>query len=65
MPTNPYVRFKTFRGTFATWQQLFSDAAEFATRIGAERLITISHSADHSEGVVTVWFWAPAQDSAD
>jgi hypothetical protein len=52
------VRFKVFRGTFKTWDQLFSEAAEFATRAGKERLISISHSADHSEGVITVWFWA-------
>ena len=65
MPSNPYVRFKSFRGTFATWKQLFSDASDFATEIGAERLISISHSADHSEGVVTVWFWAPSKDSVE
>ena len=41
----------------ASWDELFSQAAEFATTLGRERLITISHSADHSDGVVTVWYW--------
>jgi len=65
MPTYPYVRFKKYRGTFATWDQLFASAAEFATQLGRERLFSISHSADHSEGVVTVWFWAASKDAVD
>jgi hypothetical protein len=51
------VRFEVFRGTFTSWDSLFEAAADLATRIGRERLISISHSADHSEGVVTVWYW--------
>jgi hypothetical protein len=51
-----------FRGTLKTWDDLFSQAAEFATEIGRDNLIAISHSADHSDGVVTVWFWG--SDSA-
>ena len=50
--------YKMFRGTLATWDELFTQAAEFATKVGRERLITISHSADQSNGVVTVWYWA-------
>jgi hypothetical protein len=65
MPNHSFVRFKQFRGTFTRWEKLFSDAAEFATQVGRERLITISHSADHSEGVVTVWFWAASKDAVD
>jgi hypothetical protein len=57
MPNHNTVVFKTFRGTFKSWKQLFTEAAEFATGIGKDRLITISHSADHSEGVITVWYW--------
>ena len=52
------VAFQMYRGTFATWHQLFSEAAAFATRVGQERLISISHSEDQGKGVVTVWFWA-------
>jgi hypothetical protein len=41
----------------ATWNQLFQEAADFATSIGRDRLIGISHSEDHNDGVVTVWYW--------
>lgn len=56
--TRLVVTFKVFRGTMATWDQLFSDAAAFATMVGPERLITISHSEDKQDGVVAVWYWA-------
>jgi hypothetical protein len=65
MPAQSTVLFKTFRGTFKTWDQLFGEAAAFATSVGQERLITISHSADHSEGVITVWYWGRAGESGD
>jgi hypothetical protein len=51
------VQYKTFRGTFASWDELFSQAAAFATTLGEERVISISHSADQSDGVVAVWYW--------
>ena len=54
------VAYEKFRGTMATWDELFARAAEFATTLGQERLISISHSADHSDGVVTVWYWSSA-----
>ena len=53
-----HVYFKVFRSTFQSWNQLFEDAAEFSSAIGRDRLISISHSADDSRGVVTVWYWA-------
>ena len=52
------ARFEVFRGTLASWHTLFSDAAAFATSVGRDRLISISHSEDQNEGVVTVWYWA-------
>ena len=52
------VAFQYFRGTLATWDSLFLEAAEFATTVGRDRLIGISHSCDNGNGVVTVWFWA-------
>lgn len=54
---NRCVRFETFRGTLEIWNHLFTQAADFATRIGRERLISISHSEDKDDGVVTVWYW--------
>jgi hypothetical protein len=49
--------FKTFRSALSTWESLFTEAAEFVTQVGPDRLIGISHSADQGEGVVTVWYW--------
>ena len=49
--------YRKFRSSLATWDTLFEEAAEFATRIGKERLISISHSEDASDGVVVVWYW--------
>src|SRR5262245_18967258 len=51
------VHFQIFRSTTKPWEQLFGDAAKFATTIGLERLICISHSHESSIGVVTVWYW--------
>ena len=52
------LAYRSFRGTLATWDELFAQAASFATDVGPERVLSISHSADHSDGVVTVWYWA-------
>ena len=52
------VEFKFFRTTMRSWQTLFAEAAEFASKLGPERLITISHSEDKDDGVVTVWYWS-------
>lgn len=48
------VAYEVFRGTWSSWEQLFAEAAEFATQVKPEHLINISHSEDHNEGVVTV-----------
>lgn len=44
--------------TLKSWDALFAEAAEFATMLGPERLISISHSDSHSRGVVAVWYWS-------
>jgi hypothetical protein len=51
------VRFRKFESTFESWEKLFGDAAQFASRIPPDLLINISHSSDSSTGVVTVWYW--------
>ncbi len=51
------VHFKMFKSSFQSWNSLFQQAAEFATNVGRERLIGISHSCGETESVVTVWFW--------
>jgi hypothetical protein len=51
------LAYRIFRGTLATWDELFSEAAAFASGVGTERVLNISHSANHGDGVVTVWYW--------
>lgn len=51
------ARFEIFRGVMASWPELFQKASEFASTIGRERLISISHSEDQQDGVIAVWYW--------
>jgi rubrerythrin len=55
------VLYKSFRATFKSWGDLFAQAADFASEIGQERLITISHSQHSAEGIVTVWYWGKSE----
>ncbi|MBI3829963.1 MAG: hypothetical protein HY291_10625 [Planctomycetes bacterium] len=58
------VRYRYFRaGALTTWDELFSQVAEFATSIGKDRLIGISQSEDKSDALVTVWYWSGAAGS--
>jgi hypothetical protein len=41
-----------------TWEELFENAAQYATDLGEIRVINISHSCAGSKGVVTVWYWS-------
>ena len=54
---NSTVKYEMFRGIMASWPALFEQAAAFASTLGRERLITISHSEDKDDGVVVVWYW--------
>jgi hypothetical protein len=59
------VTFRHFVSTSQSWDSMFSDAADFASEIGPDRLIGVSHShgGGHEtwgvggSGVVTVWYW--------
>jgi hypothetical protein len=51
------VQFKTFESQFLTRQKMLQKAAEFATQMGPERLINVTHSEDHHESLITVWYW--------
>jgi hypothetical protein len=51
------LAFQVFRGTWISWQNLFAQAAQWATEIGPERVVGISHSSDSNDGIVTVWYW--------
>ncbi len=56
------VLHKMFRST-KSWDKLFNDATDFATSLDPEKLISISHSADSADGVVTVWYWGDPEHS--
>lgn len=56
-PSQWRLAYRIFRGTLATWDELFSQAAEFANKLGPERVVSISHSEDNNDGVVAVWYW--------
>ena len=52
----------------SSWDTLFDEASNFATSIGKERLISISHSEDNNDGVVVVWYWdqlPPRRDAVE
>jgi hypothetical protein len=64
MPRDRVVRYEMFRGTLKSWPELFETAAAFATKVGRENLISISHSEDQQDGVIAVWYWGnPSNDS--
>jgi hypothetical protein len=54
-----HVCYEVFRaGGPEPWESLFETAAEFASQVGPDRLIGISHSAGEADrGVATVWYW--------
>ena len=64
--------FEHFSSSTESWDTLFSRAADFATKVGPDRLITISHShgggsemwGSGGVGVVTVWYWDQAKPSS-
>ena len=57
MPRYNVVNFEIFRGVVASWPELFERASVFATNLGPDRLISISHSEDQQDGVIAVWYW--------
>ena len=63
-PVGPTARYEVLRGARSSSDTLFAEAAAFATGIGPDRVIGISHSADQHDLVVTVWYWEHDDDSA-
>lgn len=51
------VKFELFKSSFKSWDELCAQAAAFASEKGRERLINLSLSEDHNEGVIIVWYW--------
>lgn len=56
--------FRVFRSNWSSWTALLQEAADFASALGRDRLISISHSADQSDGVVVVWYWQDGKQDA-
>lgn len=56
------LRFKIFSSMVLSWETLMQEASDFASSIGQERVVSISHSAERGEfmstGTVVVWYWA-------
>lgn len=59
-----HVTFREFRGRLYSWRELFQQAAVFATDIGKENLISISHSEEAGKGVIAVWYWESGRGRA-
>ena len=61
------VKYRVFQSGVKSWEGLFSEAADFATQVGRDRLIGISHSEGGRDiganGVITIWYWDNEQDN--
>lgn len=51
------ANFKVFKSSVKRWDKLFEEASHFASQLGERQVINISHSCDHSDAVVVVWYW--------
>ena len=51
------LKFRRFKAVIKSWQTVLEEAAEFASSVGRERVVSISHSEDHSMSIVVVWYW--------
>lgn len=56
-PITSTVAFKVFRASGdTTWDKILQAAADFASAVGAEQVVNISHSSDSGSGTVVVWY---------
>src|SRR5512142_2371894 len=63
IPAKRRVSYQYFQSALDSWDTLFQRAADFASRLEPEQLISISHSEDGNDGVVAVWFWSNDVDA--
>ncbi|HZN64210.1 MAG TPA: hypothetical protein VFB66_02840 [Tepidisphaeraceae bacterium] len=56
------ARFKVFPSVFKSWEETCEKVAAFVEKVGPERLISISHTA---EPVAIVWYWEPERTERD
>jgi hypothetical protein len=50
--------FKSFDSKMASREKLFKAAVEYANQLGRDRILTLSHSEDRDNIVITIWYWA-------
>jgi hypothetical protein len=58
------VRYKLFKSSLTTWNDMCTEAAAFASTVQLDRLVSISHSADNSQGVIVVWYWGSESEGS-
>ena len=51
------VNFKTFQSFTRSWDDLRQDAAQFASSVGRDNLITITVVLEAPKGIINVWYW--------
>ena len=56
-----HVTFRVFQSSCMSWREMFQEAAEFASRLDQNDLVSISHSHEGQRGTVTAWFWISPQ----
>jgi hypothetical protein len=59
------VTFKTFDSKMASREKLFKAAADFASQIPRDRIITLSHSEDRDNIVITLWYWTDESEGTE
>jgi hypothetical protein len=53
-----HVSSKTFQSRTRSWDDLRQDAAQFASSVGRDNLITITVVLEAPKGILTVWYWS-------
>src|SRR5262245_11772728 len=56
------ITFKSFDSKMASREKLFKTAVEFANKIDRKDLINITHSEDHDNIVITIWYYTDEPD---
>ena len=51
------LKFAIFRTSTRKWETIFEEASAFASKVGEENIANITTSCDHSDSLVTVWYW--------
>ena len=52
------LKFDYKRGTLISWEALFEEACAKAAKLLPDLFVSISHSDDKGNGVVTLWYWS-------